>query len=449
MTTIQSIPIERLTDFRGNARTHSKAQLKQIVRSIERFGFTNPILVDEAFTVLAGHGRLAAARQLGMKEVPTLQISHLSEAEKRAYVIADNRIAEKAGWDKEVLAIEMQALIDLDFDVTLSGFDIPEIDIIISEFGNAQPDDAIEDAAVDDVQGPPVTRTGDIYQLGEHRLLCGNALSADDFAALLKGEQVDACFTDQPYNVKIAGNVSGLGSTRHREFAMASGEMSTAQFNEFLFASFRNIAAACKDGAVVFACMDWRHAEETSAAGKAAIGELLNICVWNKTNAGMGSFYRSQHEFVLVFRNGEAPHRNNVELGKHGRHRSNVWTYRGVNSFGSGRMNDLGAHPTVKPVAMVADAILDVTRRGEIVIDPFGGSGTTLLAAQKTGRRARLIEIDPTYCDVIVRRWQAYTGKRATLALTGQTFEELAEQRQFEAVAAATTDQPTAQAATA
>ncbi|MER9606177.1 DNA methyltransferase [Mesorhizobium sp. M0243] len=431
-TNITTVSIDALTPYRNNARTHSKKQIRQIADSIEKFGFTNPVLVDEKNNVLAGHGRLSAARLLGWKDVPTLSINHLSEAQKRAYILADNRIAEKAGWDKQILAIELQALVDLDFDVSLTGFDIPEVDLIISEFSPDNQDDEAEGDEAEHLKqsaGPAVTRPGDLFLLGDHRLLCGNALSAEHFDMLMQGEKASVCFTDPPYNVPIGGHVSGLGKTSHREFAMASGEMSDDEFAGFLEQSFSLIAGSSKAGAIAFVCMDWRHIAETTLAGKQTFGDLLNLCVWNKTNAGMGSLYRSQHELVLVFRNGKEPHRNNVELGKHGRHRSNVWTYRGANSFGTTRMEELEAHPTVKPVALVADALLDVSRRGDVVLDPFGGSGTTLLASHKTGRHARLIEIDPHYCDLIIRRFERHTGKQATLATTGETFEEMFEQR--------------------
>ncbi|MES0022086.1 MULTISPECIES: DNA methyltransferase [unclassified Mesorhizobium] len=431
-TKITTVSMDALTPYRNNARTHSKKQIRQIADSIEKFGFTNPVLVDEKNNVLAGHGRLSAARLLGWKEVPTLSITHLNEAQKRAYIVADNRIAEKAGWDKQILAIELQALVDLDFDVSLTGFDIPEVDLIISEFSpNNQDDESEEDETglPEQSAGPAITRPGDLFLLGEHRLLCGNTLSKENFETLMQGEKASVCFTDPPYNVPIGGHVSGLGKTSHREFAMASGEMSDDEFAGFLEQSFSLIAGSSKPGAIAFVCMDWRHIAETTLAGKQTFGDLLNLCVWNKTNAGMGSLYRSQHELVLVFRNGKEPHRNNVELGKHGRHRSNVWTYRGANSFGTSRMEELEAHPTVKPVALVADALLDVSRRGDVVLDPFGGSGSTLLASHKTGRHARLIEIDPVYCDLIIRRFERHTGKQATLATTGETFEELFEQR--------------------
>lgn len=423
-------PIESLTPYRNNARTHSKKQIKQIAESIKRFGFTNPVLIDGDGGVIAGHGRTAAAKLLGMKEVPTISLEHLSKHDKQAYIIADNQIAAKAGWDKEMLSIEFGELQSVNFDLTITGFEVPEIDIIVSEFSpDNHDDDDNEPVEEPDTSRPAVSRRGDVFLLGNHRLICGDALSVEDYALLMQGEKAGVCFSDHPYNVVVSGNVSGLGKKKHGEFAMASGEMSDAEFRKFLEDTCLRIAQACMPGAVVFVCMDWRHIAETVEAGKKSIGDLLNICVWNKTNAGMGSLYRSQHEMVLVFRNGKAPHRNNVELGKHGRHRSNVWTYRGANSFGAGRMDDLAAHPTVKPVNLVADALLDVSKRGDIVLDPFGGSGTTLIAADKTGRKARLIEIDAHYCDLIVRRFENHTGKQATLAATGQTFEELSEEK--------------------
>ena len=423
-------PTESLTPYKNNARTHSKRQIKQIADSITRFGFTNPILIDGEGGVIAGHGRVAAAKLLGMPEVPTISLEHMSAVEKQAYIIADNQIAAKAGWDNEMLSIEFGDLQAANFDLTMTGFEIPEIDIIMGEHAPDNRDDD-DNAPVDerDTSKPAVSRRGDVFVLGRHRLICGDALSPDDYTQLMQGEKAGVSFGDFPYNVKIEGNVSGLGKKKHGEFAMASGEMSDAEFARFLEDLCAKIAEACVPGAIAFICMDWRHLVETIEAGKKSIGDLLNICVWNKTNAGMGSLYRSQHEMVLVFRNGRAPHRNNVELGKHGRHRSNVWAYRGANSFGAGRMDDLAAHPTVKPVNLVADALLDVSKRGDIVLDPFGGSGTTLIAADKTGRKARLIEIDAYYCDFIVGRFENHTGKQATLAATGQTFEELADER--------------------
>lgn len=423
--------VSALRPYPGNARTHSKKQIKQIKQiaaSIERFGFTNPVLVSDEGEIIAGHGRVEAARLLGRKMVPTLALSHLSPAERRAYVLADNKLALNAGWDREILAIELQALVDLEFDVELTGFSLAEIDLVLDEAGDADPDrpEAPEDV-VPVVNGDPVTRMGDVWQLGRHRLLCGDTRCATDINRLMDSERADLVFTDPPYNVAIDGNVCGLGSVKHREFAFASGEMSQAQFTAFLTETLGNIARVMRDGAIAFVCMDWRHMGELLAAGGAVFTELKNLVVWNKSNGGMGAFYRSKHELIFVFKQGTAEHTNSFGLGETGRYRTNVWDYAGISSISADRSAELAMHPTVKPVALIADAIRDCSRRGEIVLDGFGGSGSTLIAAEKTGRAARLIEYDPLYCDTIVRRWETVTGKRATLIATGQAFEDVAE----------------------
>ena len=388
------------------------------------------MLVSDDGEIIAGHGRVEAAKLLGMKSVPTLALSHLSAAERRAYVLADNKLALNAGWDKEILAIEFQALVDLDFDVELTGFSLAEIDLVLDEAGEADPDgvDAAEDI-VPEAMGQPVTRMGDLWLLGRHRLLCGDTRSTADMDRLMKGERADLAFTDPPYNVAIDGNVCGLGSVKHREFAFASGEMSDAQFTRFLTATLGNIGRAMRDGAIAFVCMDWRHMGELLAAGQASFTELKNLVVWNKTNGGMGAFYRSKHELIFVFKQGTAEHTNSFGLGETGRYRTNVWDHAGISSIGAGRSEELAMHPTVKPVALIADAIRDCSRRSEIVLDGFGGSGSTLIAAEKTGRSALLIEYDPLYCDTIVRRWEKYTGKQARLEGNGATFEDVADER--------------------
>lgn len=422
--------IGSLRPYARNARTHTKKQIKQIAKSIERFGFTNPVLVSDDGEIIAGHGRVEAARLLGWKKVPTIALSHLSEAERRAYVLADNKLALNAGWDKEILAIELQALSDLQFDVELTGFSLSEIDLIIDEAGEADPNgnDAPEDEVVF-ASGRPVSRQGDLWLLGRHKLLCGDARSSIDFQALMGGERADLVFTDPPYNVKIDGNVCGLGSVKHREFAFASGEMSESQFTVFLSETLGNASNVMRDGAIAFVCMDWRHMGELLSAGSAVFTELKNLVVWNKTNGGMGAFYRSKHELIFVFKQGTAEHTNSFGLGDTGRYRTNVWDYAGISSISGSRSEELAMHPTVKPVALIADAIRDCSRRGEIVLDCFGGSGSTLIAAEKTGRAARLIEYDPLYCDTIIRRWEKITGKRAKLAASGDCFEDVTEQR--------------------
>jgi len=429
-TQVTERSITSLRPYARNARTHSKKQVRQIAASIERFGFTNPVLISGDGEIIAGHGRVEAAKLLGWKAVPTIALAHLSETERRAYVLADNKLALNAGWDKEILAIELQALVDFEFDVEVTGFSLAEVDFVLDEAADADPDssDTAEDA-VPVASGPAISCQGDFWLLGRHRLLCGDARSGTDFETLMDGAKADLVFTDPPYNVKIDGNVCGLGTIKHREFAFASGEMSRGQFTAFLSETLGNIAAVMRDGAIAYVCMDWRHMGELLAAGEEAFTELKNLVVWNKTNGGMGAFYRSKHELIFVFKQGMAEHTNSFGLGQTGRYRTNVWDYAGISSIGAARSDELAMHPTVKPVAMIADALRDCSRRGEIVLDAFGGSGSTMIAAEKTGRCARLIEYDPLYCDTIVRRWESYTGKRATLASSGDSFEAIGEAR--------------------
>jgi DNA modification methylase len=412
-----------------NARTHSKRQIRQITASIREFGWTNPMLIDENNRVIAGHGRLAAAERLGMTEVPIIRLKGLSEPQKRALALADNKLAENAGWNPEILTQELQYLseIEIDFDVEITGFSTGEIDLLIG-------DTAAEDDAADRVPAVPVDESsciqyGDLWHLGRHRLLCGDATNPHDYERLLGPDRARMVFTDPPYNVPIDGHVSGLGRIKHREFAMASGEMSEAQFTAFLETAFAHLARVSLDGSIHCIFMDWRHMREILTAGAAAYTELKNLCVWAKSNAGMGTFYRSQHELVFVFKSGRRPHINTFELGQHGRHRSNVWTYSGVNGFGSERLEELALHPTVKPVALVADAILDCSKRGDIVLDPFLGSGTTLIAAERSGRRAYAMELDPCYVETAIRRWQDYTGERAVHVGTGLGLSDLHQLR--------------------
>ena len=413
-----------------NPRIHSKKQITQIANAIRRFGFTNPVLVDDNNGVIAGHGRLEAAKMIGLSEVPTVRLSDLSEAEIRAYVIADNKLAENAGWDRNLLGLELRYLseLEIDLDLTLTGFEVPEIDLLIGEASSSASEVDEADKLIEPSAGPAVTRPGDIWRIGEHRLICGDSTKLGTYQALLRDKRAQMIFSDPPYNVPISGNVAGHGQTQYREFAMASGEMSEVEFTAFLGLVFRHLSAYSVSGAVHFQCMDWRHIREMLAAADGVYTELKNICVWAKNNAGLGSFYRSQHELVCVFKSGTAPHINNIEFGKHGRHRTNVWNYAGVSSFGTSR-SDLQLHPTVKPVAMIEDAIRDCSRRKGLILDPFIGSGTTLIAAERTGRVACGIEIDPQYCDVALRRLRAVCDLDAILERTGEPFELLAEKR--------------------
>jgi DNA modification methylase len=418
--------LSELKPLARNPRTHSKHQIRQIARSIEEFGFNNPLLLDQDDNIVAGHGRLAGAALLGIPRVPTIRLGDLSPDQLRAYVVADNRLAEKAGWDESILAIELQHLlaIDDDFDVTVTGFEVPEIDQILSTPDSTpDPDDEFEIVK----NSHAITRLGSLWQLGRHRIFCGDSTKANSYSQLLGSKRADVVFTDPPYNVKINGNVSGKGSIRHREFRMGSGEMSEPEFVAFLTSAMTLLAAYSAKSSVHFVCMDWRHISEITAAGKEAYGSLLNVCVWVKSNGGMGSLYRSQHELVFVFRNGKAGHRNNVQLGRYGRNRNNVWQYPSVSTPAKNgdEGNLLALHPTVKPIALVADALLDCSARGDLVLDGFLGSGSTLMAAERTGRSCYGIELDPIYVDTAIRRWQRYTGDHAVDAASGKRFDDL------------------------
>lgn len=423
-----------------NARTHSEAQIHKLMRSVLRFGFVNPLLIDENGEVIVGHGRLEAAKRLGMKHVPTIVLSHMSDAEKRAYRIADNYLALQAGWDEELRQIETAELVVLDYGLVEDiGFETAEIEIILDGPPEKKPKADPADALPQTAGAVVVTRLGDVWDLGTHRIACGSALEAIVHEILLGNRLAQMVFTDPPYNVKVDGHVGGLGKVRHREFAMASGEMSRAEFVAFLKTAFERIAEVAEDGAIIFTCIDWAHLHEMLEAGHAVFDALKNIVCWSKTNGGMGSFYRSQHELIPVWKKGKAPHVNNIELGAHGRYRTNVWTYAGANTFRRGRMEDLASHPTVKPCALVMDAIKDCSKPGGLVLDPFGGSGTTLIAAEKTRRHARLIELDPAYVDLTIRRWEKLTGRPAVHAETGKTFAETATERAASASPATTT----------
>jgi DNA modification methylase len=432
--------IEELKLDPTNPRLHSKKQIRQLKNSIETFGFNVPILTDRFGNVRAGHGRLLAAIALGMPEVPTLCLEHLTPAQARAFMIADNRLTEIATWDDRLLAQQLKelSLLDLDFSLESTGFEMGEIDLRIASLEDLpEHDDDPGDILPGLPVGPPISRIGDSWRLGPHHVLCGNALDTEAFQALLSGERAAMVFTDPPYNVPIDGHASGLGAIHHRAFPMASGEMVEAAFTAFLVRACRNLAAFTDDGSLHYVCMDWRHLNELLAAGREVYDELKNLCVWVKDNAGMGSLYRSQHELVFVFKHGDNGHRNNVQLGQFGRNRSNVWHYPGANSFArSGEEGNLLAlHPTVKPVAMVADAILDCSARGDIVLDGFLGSGTTVIAAERTGRRCYGLELDPGHVDTAVRRWQVLTGGSARHAANGRSFDDLAREAEVADVA--------------
>lgn len=423
-------PVESLRPDKGNPRRHSSKQIEQISQSIKAFGFNVPILIGLDGSVIAGHGRIEAARLVGLGEVPTITLDHLTEAQRKAFLVADNRLTEISTWDEALLRdlfLDLSAA-DLDFSLDVTGFELPEIDLILQgeiPHPESDPDDAPLPLLA------PVSRRGDLWQLGPHRILCGDALDPASYGLLMPNECAAMVFTDPPYNVKVS-SISGKGRRQHPEFAMASGEMSRREFSDFLRRACQLMVAHSGDGAIHYLCMDFRHVRELLDAGEAVYTELKNLCVWAKTNGGMGSLYRSRHELVFVFKAGTAPHQNHVSLGRFGRNRTNVWDYpspRAIGGDAEGEGDLVAEHPTPKPVAMIADALMDVSTRGDLVLDPFLGSGSTLIAAERTGRIARGIELDPRYVDLAIRRWQRQARRSAVNVALQCTFDELGEAR--------------------
>lgn len=430
---LEHLPPETLKPYRGNARTHSNKQIRLLANAIQRFGFQGAVIINADAMILAGHARVEAAKRLNLLTVPCRRVVHLTSAEERAFVLADNRIALSAGWDRAVLADELQDLavqlpaLEVPLDIAITGFEVGEIDGLLldhQENGAAPTDEETMSVA----PGPAVTRRGDLWELGNHRLLCGDARDPSAYAPLMQGEAAEMVICDPPFNVRIAGHVSGRGKAKHGEFAFASGEMSDGEYHQFLMSSVGQSALACRLGALLYIFIDWRHVMALCKAGEELGLHLVNICVWNKTTPGQGSFYRSAHELICVFQKPGGPTTNNVELGRFGRSRSNVWTFSSPNKFKS-RGDPLSQHPTPKPVGLVAEAIKDASARRGIVLDGFVGSGTTILAAEKVGRVGYGIEYEPVYCDLTIARWQEYTGKDAVLAGTGQCFEDVATSR--------------------
>lgn len=424
---IEQIPIASLKPHLNSARRHAKSQIRKLATAIREFGFIAPIIIDQDNRTICGHARIEAAKLEDMESVPAIRVEHLTETQIRAFMIADNRLPELGTWDAIKLQEELRFLVEMEFEAELTGFDTADIDILTAgQDISADPADNVPDI---DPALPLVSRAGDVWALDRHRLTCCDARLAGSFETVLGAERAQMIIADPPYNVRINGHVSGRRV--HPEFAMASGEMSDSEFqNEFLEPTFRNLAAYSTNGSIHFAFMDWKHASTMLAAGFAVYSELKNICVWAKPNAGMGSLYRSRHELIFVWKSGAEQHINNIKLGRHGRNRTNVWEYPGTNGFGANRESDLAMHPTVKPVALIADAIRDCSKRNGLVLDPFSGSGTTIIAAERTGRRAAAIEIDPVYVDTAIRRWQSLTGGTAVNVLSGVSFAQRQEQAQ-------------------
>ncbi|MCP3459181.1 DNA methyltransferase [Bradyrhizobium sp. CCGUVB23] len=414
------VPIAELKQLGRETRRHPKSQIKKLAASLQEFGFVLPVIADRDRRVVAGAALVRAADELDLREVPVIHIHDLTDAQVRSLRLALNRLTEDAGWDEQALRLELLELSELDpeHDLQITGFAMGQIDSLL-----AAPE-VEEDELPPPEAGPPVAQPGDLWTLGEHRIVCADATNAEGYQHLMPGELAQMVFADPPYNVPIDGHVSGRGRIRHAEFAMASGELSAAEFEAFLAKALAHLAAFTTEGSLHFLCMDWRGMGYLLAAAGPIYPEMINLCVWNKANAGMGSLYRSKHELVFVFKNGQAAHVNNVQLGKHGRNRSNVWDYPSQNTWANSAKSKLRVHPTPKPVALVADAIRDCSNEHDLILDPFGGAGTTLIAAERTRRRARLIEIEPRYVDVTIRRWQHMTGKVAVHDVTGETFEQ-------------------------
>jgi len=425
---IENIPVSKLVSHGQNPRKHSKKQIRQIAESIKTFGFKVPVLVDACGRLICGHGRVAACKLLGMDTVPGIRADDLDEAKIRAYMIADNRLTEISEWDDALLAENFKILsdLDLDFDLEITGFDYGDIENFLTQ---ADEDSAGEAPLPTPDSLPPVAQLGDLWLLENHRIYCGDSLDPDSYHRLFTEKTKAAIvFTDPPYNLS-AKEIGKTCEVSHGDFAMGAGEMTSAEFQEFLESVFSQLKAYSHSGSIHYICMDWRHAPELIAAGTSVYDEWKNLCVWTKNTGGMGTFYRSQHELVFVFKSGTAKHQNHFELGQHGRYRSNVWNYPSVMHLKEADGDKAGKealqlHPTIKPVAMIEDALNDCSKRGEIVLDVFLGSGSTLIAAEKAGRSCHGIELSPRYVDVAITRWQEWTGKDAVHAETGLTYND-------------------------
>lgn len=422
----RTVPIDSVKPYPGRARSHKKAQKTKLEKAIQHYGQVMPIIIDGKNEIVDGHAVWEAMKALGHDEIAVVAIANRTEPEIKALRLALNRIASDAGWDSEALRADFEFFVSIGFDLELTGFDAVEIDGFLDV--DVQKLNAIEEEGeIPPPQQFAISAAGDIWNCGRHRMGCGDACDQSFVDKLLADKNAGLCFVDPPYNVPISGFVTGKGRTKHREFVAGAGELSAEQFTALLEKSLNVLKQSADASALIFACMDWRHIYELLLAGRQSELELVNLCVWAKTNAGMGSLYRSQHELICVFKAGNAKHSNNVELGRHGRNRSNLWTYRGMNSFGSGRDQLLSSHPTVKPVLLIADAIRDVTKRGDVVLDTFLGSGSTLTAAEETARVGVGVDLDPIYVDVAVRRWQGQTRRDAIHAETGELFDDRAK----------------------
>lgn len=411
----EEVDPRELSPAARQTRKHPAHKARALLASIRANGIITPIIVNSANVIVDGMLRVEQALKLDRRSVAVVRVEYLSDAELRSFALAASRMPATVRWDMDALRLELEEIraADVTLDLGLTGFSIGEIDRILGNHLVAEYDDLDEDTEKPVDPWPSRAKRGDLWELGSHRVLCGDATDAAGVARLMGSETARAAFTGPRYNVRINGHVSGSG--QHSEFPMASGEMSTGEFTTFLEVALANLAAILVEGDIAFVCMDHAHMGELIAAGDRAFDRRLNICVWDKGQGGMGSLYRSQHELIAVFKKGQAPHYNNIKLGKNGRNRTNVWSFPGLVGFSKSRSKTLALHPTVKPVALITEAILDVTALDDLVIDSFGGSRSTLIAGERTGRRARLIELDPVYVDRTLARWERLTGRAAIL----------------------------------
>ncbi|QZP07730.1 DNA modification methylase [Caenibius sp. WL] len=420
-------PVHELKASTTRSRETTPELLEKIIRSIKTFGLVLPILIEKDGTIVVGHALWEAAIKLGLETIECRVVEHLDPTEIEALSLAINRIGESGKYSLERLRDQLIRIESAGIELVSTGFTLPEIGQIMIKPAPTEEDEGECDGGREDEI--VVTKTGDYFQLGDHRLVCGDALDEISWRRVLEGRQAQCVFSDAPYNCPIKGFVGGFGRHQHDDFLMFAGKESEEEFAAFLEAYLTHCRTFTSPGAVIFAAMDWRQIDVLLQAGRAAGLSRINVAVWNKGAGGMGSTYRSAHEFFAVFCNGKSAATNNIALGVHGRDRTNVWTFPGANRKGSSAARALEDHPTPKPVELVLEALLDVTNPGDVVLDPFLGSGTTIIAAEQCGRRACGIELDPKYIDRTIRRWEKLTGEEAVHVRTNLTFAELAERR--------------------
>lgn len=424
---IQNTPINAIKPNPHNPISYPETKLAKFAQFISKYDAPLVIVIDKDMQIITGYAHWRAAQIAGHTAVPTVKAEHLNKQEIATFMLADQKLLQSAEWEEDQLhsifeiLYEYELTCDAEYDISLTGFETAEIDNCLYGVIPDEDSSATENLIQEIATKPAISQSGDIWVMGPHRLICGDSNDLQTYARLMHNKQAHLVATDPPYNLKIEGFVSGNGKTRHREFKDGSGEMTSPEYEKFLQTILSHCYQFQHEAALAYIFMDWRHTSELLAAAQSIDLRQINLCVWDKGVGGMGSFYRSQHELVHIFRRGNKQHRNNIMLGKYGRNRSNVWQYPSANMSGEGRAM-LKNHPTPKPVPMIMDIIKDVTKTGDIVLDPFMGSGTTLIAAEKTGRISYGIEVDPIYVDLALHRWESLTGKKALHATTGKCF---------------------------